>query len=156
MSYSNRVYLHGYYSMCIYYFINFRSHQFFSLLRAQWPQLLIFFSSDAHKHIHTDKPTQKHTHTQTNPHRQTNREIDQCLGSLVRGSADEEVIWVVELGSWIGQWRKYLGRGAWFMDQPVKKGFASSELGSWIGRWRKDLGWSAGEEWIRWRSDLGW
>ena len=86
--------------------------------------------------------TQTHPHrqinTETHPHRQTNREIDRCLGSLVRGSADEEVIWVVELGSWVGQWRKDLGRGAWFVDRPVKKGSRSSELGSWIGQWRMD------------------
>ena len=108
MSYSNRVYLHGYCSMYIYYFINFRSHLFFSLLRAQPTNSVTFlssssFSSDAHKHIHTDKSTQKHTHTQTNPHRQTNKEIDRCLWSLVRGLAGEEVIWVMELGSWIGR-----------------------------------------------------
>ena len=40
-------------------------------------------------------------------------------GSLVRGSAGEERIWVA---------------GAWFVDWTVKKGSRSSELGSWIGR----------------------
>ena len=128
--------------MCIYYFINFRfAPIFLSLLCAQQPQLLILFSSDAHKYIHINKSTQKHTHTQTNPHRQTNREIwvageeriwvtgerfvDRPVkkgsgsSSLVRGSADEERICVA---------------GAWFVDRPVKKGSTSPELGSWIGR----------------------
>ena len=157
--------------MCIYYFINFRSHQFFSLFSVHndlnsssyFPQMHI--NTPRNRHIHTDKSTHKHTHTQTNPHRQTNREIDRCLWSLVRGSAGEEVIWVVELGSWIGQWRKDLGRGAWFVDRLMKKGSGSPELGSWIDQWRKDLGRQAwfvdrpvkkgpGEEWKRKRDQI--
>ena len=123
--------------MCIYYFINFCSHQFFSLFSvhndlnssSSFPQM--HKNTPTHKHIHTNKSTQKYTHTQTNPHRQTNGEIDRCLWSLVRGSASEERIWVT---------------GAWFVDRSVKKGSRSWSLvrGStdeeriWIGRWRKD------------------
>ena len=52
------IYMHGYCSMCIYYFINFSSHLFFFLFSVHnEPSLLIFFFSDAYKH--------KHTHTQT-------------------------------------------------------------------------------------------
>ena len=81
--------MHGYCSMCIYYYINFRSHFFFSLFSVH-NELSVFsssFSSDAHKHTHThthaDKSTHKHTHTQTNSHRQTNREIDRCLTGTI-------------------------------------------------------------------------
>ena len=135
--------------MCIYYFINFRSHQFFSLFSfhndlsssSYFPQMHI--NTPTHKHIHTDKSTQKHTHSQTNPHRQTNKEIDRCLWSLVHGSAGEQVIWVVELGSWIGRWRKDLCRGAWFVDRPVKKESGSVDeeviwVGSFWERMRED------------------
>ena len=100
MSYSNRVYLHDYCSMCIYYFINFRSHQFFSLFSVHNN----LSSSSCFPQMHTNKSTQKHTHTQTNPHRQTNKEI---------WVASEERIWVT---------------GAWFVDRPVKKGSGSPSL----------------------------
>ena len=52
---------------------------------------------------HTNTSTQTNQHRNTPTHKQTNKEIDQCLWSLVCGLAGEEVIWVVELGSWIGQ-----------------------------------------------------
>ena len=75
MSYSNRVYLHGYCSMYIYYFINFRSHQFFSLFSvyndlsslSSFPQMHTntftqtnqHKNTPTHKQTHTDKPTKK-------------------------------------------------------------------------------------------------
>ena len=79
--YSNCAYMHGYCSMCIYYFINFRSHLFFSLfsLHNQWTQ----FSSPhlLFSQMHTNKHT--HTHTQTNPHGQTNKETDRSSWVLI-------------------------------------------------------------------------
>ena len=91
--YSNRAYMHSYCSMCIYYFINFRSHLFLSLFSVhhQWIQFssprLLFPQMHTKKHTHTHTQTHphrqinteihKHTHTQTNPHGQTNRETDQ-------------------------------------------------------------------------------
>ena len=75
MSYSNCGYLHGYCSMCIYYFINFRSHQFFSLFSmhndlnssSSFPQMHAntFTQTNQHKNTlthkqtHTDKPTKR-------------------------------------------------------------------------------------------------
>ena len=79
--YSNCEYMHGYCSMCICYFINFRSHLFFSLfsLHNQWTQ----FSSPhlLFSQMHTNKHT--HTHTQTNPHGQTNKETDRSSWVLI-------------------------------------------------------------------------
>ena len=119
--------------MCIYYFINFCSHQLFSLFSVHND----LSSSSSFSQMHTNTPTHKRIHTNKSTHKQTNREIDRCLWSLVRGLADEEVIWVVELGSWIGWWRSDLGYGAWFVDRPMKKG--SGSAGEERTRWRKDL-----------------
>ena len=95
--------MQDYCSMCICYYINFRSHLFFSLLsmhnqRTQFSSPHFLFPQ-----MHTNKHT--HTHTQTNPHGQTNRETD-------RGS------WVL-----IGAWSEHVGldrcligaRGSWPM-----------------------------------------
>ena len=85
------------------------------------------------------------------------------------------MIWVGELGSWIGRWRSDLGRGAWFVDRPVKKGFGSWSLvhgsageeriwvaGAWfmdrlVKKWsgsRSLVRGSAGEE-VIWVRELG-
>ena len=97
--YSNRAYMHGYCSMCIYYFINFRSYIFFSLffVQNQWTQFssphLLFPKvhtnkhthtyTQTHPHRHTNTEIHKHTHTQTNPHGQTDRETDRSSWVLI-------------------------------------------------------------------------
>ena len=103
--------MHGYYSMCIYYFINFRSHQFFSLFSVHndLSLLIFFFLRCTQTHPYTNKSTQTNQHRNTPTHKQTHidkpteRQIDAC--------------------------------GAWFVDRPVK-----TWSGSWIGRWRTNLG----------------
>ena len=148
--------------MCIYYFINFRSHQFFSLFSVHNN----LSSSSCFPQMHTNTSTQINQHRNTPTHKQTHTDKPiERYGSLVKKGYGSP-----ELGSWIGRWRKDLGCRAWFVDRPVKKGSGSSslvcgsageericvaeawfvdrpmkkgstspELGSWIGRWRKDL-----------------
>ena len=148
--------------MCIYYFINFRSHQFFSLFSVHNN----LSSSSCFSQMHTNTSTQINQHRNTPTHKQThtNKPTERYGSPVKKGYRSPE------LGSWIGWWRKDLGRRAWFvdrpvkkrsgssslvrgstgeericvarawfMDRPVKKGSASPELGSWIDRWRKDL-----------------
>ena len=69
--------MHGYYSMCIYYFINFTFAPFFSLLSvhnelSDFHLLIFFFLRCTQTHPHTNKPTQT-----------TNREIDRCLTRMI-------------------------------------------------------------------------
>ena len=68
------------------------------------PQTNLHRNTPTHKQTHTDKPTERY-------------------GSPVKKGYRSP-----ELGSWIGRWRKDLGRRAWFVDRPVKKGFGSSSL----------------------------
>ena len=81
--YNNRAYMQGYCSMCICYYINFRSHLFFSLFSMHNQQTQFSSPHFLFPQMHTNKHT--HTHTQTNPHKQTNREtdrsslVDRCL-----------------------------------------------------------------------------
>ena len=133
--------------MCIYYFINFRSHKFFSLFSVHNN----LSSSSCFSQMHTNTSTQITQHRNTPTHKQTHTDKPtERYGSPVKKGYGSP-----ELGSWIGGWRKDLDRRAWFVDRPVKKGFGSpslvrgsaseeriwvAELGSWIGRWRKDLG----------------
>ena len=117
--------------MCIYYFINFRSHKFFSLFSVHNN----LSSSSCFSQMHTNTSTQINQHRNTPTHKQTHTDKPtERYGSPVKKGYGSP-----ELGSWIGGWRKDLDRRAWFVDRPVKKGSASPELGSWIGRWRKDL-----------------
>ena len=87
--YSNHAYMHGYYSMCICYFINFRSHLFFSLFsvhnqRTQFssPHLL-FPQMHTNKHTHTHTQTHPHTNKPTRTNQQRDRSellgLDRCL-----------------------------------------------------------------------------
>ena len=81
--------------------------------------------------------------TQTHPHRQINTKTHSHTNKPTQTNQQRDRSVLGEFGSWIGWWRKDLGRGAWFVDWPVKKGYGWPELGSWIGRWRSDLGWGA-------------
>ena len=90
-SYNTRVNLHGHCSMCIQFFINFRSHQFLSLsspcTTTSTTHLLFLKCTQTHPYrkINTEiyllkkkkkKKIHKHTHTQTNPNEKTkNRQI---------------------------------------------------------------------------------
>ena len=162
MSYSIRVNLHGHCSMCIYYFINFCSHQFFSLFSVHNN----LSSSSCFPQMHTNTSTQINQHRNTPTHKQTHTDKPtERYGSPVKKGYGSP-----KLGSWIGRWKKDLGRRAWFVDRPVKKGFRSSSLvlgsageericvaGAWfVDRPMKKGSGSAGEERTRWRSDLGW
>ena len=89
------------------------------------PHLLFLRCTQTHPYTNTSTQTNQHRNTPTNKPTQTNQPRDRSV--------------LMELSSWIGRWRSDLGRGAWFMDRPVKKGSGS-----------------AGEERTRWRSDLGW
>ena len=72
------VYLHIYYSYVFYCFINFTIllllYSLFSLCKTilDFSSPSSSFSSIAHKHTHTNKPTQ------TRLHKQTNRERESC------------------------------------------------------------------------------
>ena len=85
--YSNRVYLHDYYSSSICYFINFTFAPFFSLFSpcttnsVTSPRLIFFFlrCTQTHPHTNTSTQTNQHKNTQTHPHKQTNEETDRCL-----------------------------------------------------------------------------
>ena len=57
-SYSTRVNLHGHCSMCIQFFINFRSHQFFSLFSVHND----LNSSSSFPQLHTNTSSQKNQH----------------------------------------------------------------------------------------------
>ena len=169
--YSNRAYMHGYCSMCIYYFINFRSHLFFLSLLCAQPTNSVFlssssFSSDAHKqthphpHPHTNTSTQTNQHrdTQTHPHTnkltRTNQQrdrselvgLDQCLIGA-RGS------WpVIDWSSWvlISAWLELVLIGA-YGTIGARGSFAWTELdryGSYL------IG--AREIWPKGRVDLCW
>ena len=117
--YSNRVYMQGYCSMCICYYINFCSHLIFSLFsmhnqRTQFSSPHFLFPQ-----MHTNKHT--HTHTQTNQQRDRSELVgfDRCLIGA-RGS------WpVLDRSSWvlIGAWLELVGpdrcligaRGSWLL-----------------------------------------
>ena len=63
--YSNRAYIHGYYSCVSYYFINFSFRSLFSL-SSPFAKTTQTFSLPHHlllPLIHTNKPTQRHTKT---------------------------------------------------------------------------------------------
>ena len=108
--YSNRVYMHGYYNMCICYFINFRSHFFsLSLLCAQ-PTNSVFlssssFSSDAHKQTHPHLHTNKLTQTNQQRDRSELVGLDRCLIGA-RGSWS-----VLDRSSWVltDAWSELVG-----------------------------------------------
>ena len=108
--YSNRVYIHGYYSMCICYFINFHSHFFFlSLLRAQ-PTNSVFLSSssfslDAQKQIHPHLHTNKPTRTNQQWDRSKLVGLDRCLIGA-RGSWPmlDRSLWVRSALDWSSSW----------------------------------------------------
>ena len=107
--YSNRAYMHGYCSMCICYYIHFRSHLFFSLfsLHSQRTQFSssFSFSSDAHKQTHPHPRTNKPTRTNQQRGRSELVGFERCLIGA-RGS------WpVVDRSSWIltDAWSELVG-----------------------------------------------
>ena len=66
--------------------------------------------------------------TQTHPHKQINTETRPHINKPTQTNQQRDRSVLVEFGSWIGRWRSDLGRGAWFMDRPVKKGSGSWSL----------------------------
>ena len=110
-SYSTCVNLHGHCSMCIQFFINFRSHQFFSLFSvhndlnssSSFPQMHTKTSSQKNQHrdiLAKKKKTQ--TEKQTNPNGKTKK---RQIGAY----RNDRSLWV-SLGrsSWVS-----LGRSSW-------------------------------------------
>ena len=134
--------MHGYYSMCICYFINFHSHLFFSLFsvhnqRTQFSSPHLLFPQ-----MHTNKHT--HTHTQTHPHTNKLTQINQ--------QRDRSELVGLDQSSWVltNAWSELVGldrcltgaRGSWsvlveqselvglLLEQSLTKmGVAWSELG---------------------------
>ena len=130
MSYSNRVYLHSYCSMCIYYFINFRSHQFFSLFSVHND----LNSSSSFSQMHTNTSSQKNQHrdilakkkkkTQTKKHTNpTGKTKKRQIGAY----RNDRSSWV-SLGrsSWVP-----LGRSSWVWVLIGARSYGSVQL--WIG-----------------------
>ena len=142
--YSNRAYMHGYCSMCIWYYINFRSHVFFSLFSAQQRTQFsssFSFSSNAHKQTHPHPHTNTPTHKQTHMDKPTERQIG------ARGS------WpVLDRSSWvlIGAWMELVLIGA-CGTIGARGSFSWTEL----DRDRSCLI-GAREIWTRGRVDLCW
>ena len=70
--------------------------------------------------------------TQTHPHRQINTKTNSHTNKPTQTNQQRDRLVLGEFGSWIGQWRKDLGHGAWFVDRLVKKwsGTGSLVLGS--------------------------
>ena len=114
--------LHSYCSVCICYFINFRSHLFFSLFSVhnQWTQ----FSSPhlLFPQMHTNKHTHTHTHTQTNPHWQSSRETDRSS-------------WVL-----IGAWSEHVGLDRWLIEARGSWSMLDRSLWVLIGAWLELVG----------------
>ena len=126
--------MHGYCSMCIYYYINFRSHLFFSLFsmhnqRTQFSSPHFLFSQ-----MHTNKHT--HTHTQTNPHGQTNRETNRSSWVLIEVCGS----WlVVDRSSWVltDAWSELMG-----LNRCLTGACGSWSLLDWSSSWSVLLEWS--------------
>ena len=117
--YSNRAYMHGYCSMCICYYINFRSHLFFSLFsvhnqRTQFssPHLL-FPQMHTNKHTHTHTPTHKQTHTD----KPTERQIGAC-----------------------GFWSEHVGLDRWLIGAHGSWPMLDRSLWVLIGAWLELVG----------------
>ena len=103
--YSNRVYMHSYYSMCICYFINFCSHSFFlSLLRAQ-PTNSVFLIFFFLRCTQTNTPTPIHKQTNQQRDRSELVGLDRCL-IRARGSWS-----VLDRSSWVltDAWSELVG-----------------------------------------------
>ena len=120
--YSNCVYMQGYCSMCICYYINFHSHLFFfSLLHAQ-PTNSVFlssfsFSSNAHKQTHPHPHTNKPTRINQQRDRSELVGFDRCLiGAHGSWPVLDRSSWVL-IGAWlelVGPDRCLIGaRGSW-------------------------------------------
>ena len=112
-SYDTRVNLHGHCSMCIQFFINFRSHQFFSLLSvhndlnssSSFSQMHTNTSSQKNQHrdilAKKKKGIHKHTHTQTNPNGKTKkRQIGAYPNNRSSWVSLDQSSWVWVLPDW--------------------------------------------------------
>ena len=165
--YSNRAYMHGYCSMCICYYINFRSHLFFSLLSAQPTNsvLLLIFLFLRCTQTNTPTPTHKQTHT--------DKPIERQIGARGFWSMLDRSMWVLT-GGWselVGLDRCLIGAcGSWsVLDWGLIVAWLELVL---IGAWgmigaRGSFAWTelhregscligAREIWPRGRVDLCW
>ena len=137
--------------MCICYFINFRSHLFFSLFsvhnqRTQFssPHLL-FPQMHTNKHTHTHRQTHPHrdtqTHSHTNKPTRTNQQrdrsklvgLDRCL-IRARGSRS-----VLDRSSWVstGAWSELVG-----LDRCLTRARGSWSVLDWSSSWLVLVEWS--------------
>ena len=66
--------------------------------------------------------------TQTHPHRQINTKTHPHTNKPTQTNQQRDRSVLEEFDSWIGRWRNDLGRRAWFMDRPMKKGSRSWSL----------------------------